>query len=354
MSADDLIKMATKNHVTLSDQDREVLLRFVDGAEGRFDLETLLADLSTAVRFSKSRYAKQDFTDSRQTELKSLLAKVNKTLSMACDLANDASKENEDLRAHRTFFSRVVASRRGDLPRLRVYTTNYDLVIEKSLDNLGLDYIDGFIGTVNRTLRMDVYSREYYTTIPPTNDRRPRRLADFLYFYKIHGSLNWRSRTDHSRTMVDRVLQIPNYSTTPYDDLSLIYPTPQKEADTLGYPYSDLLRAFGGTLSEPDTALLTFGYGFSDEHINRIIAQSLASNSTLAIIIVDPYLLQTDGDEDTLVDTPIARFAGIDDARVAAITGEDCTFVRFADTFLPAVSPEDEAAEKASAENAAD
>ena len=52
----------------------------------------------------------------------------------------------DPLLAHRTFLSRIVRSRRSNLPRPRIFTTNYDLVIESALDELGYPYIDGFSG----------------------------------------------------------------------------------------------------------------------------------------------------------------------------------------------------------------
>ncbi|HWT05486.1 MAG TPA: SIR2 family protein, partial [Xanthomonadales bacterium] len=302
MELSQFLQVAKSAEVRFSEAELEVLKRVTGGIAERFDLETILADLSTAVRFVNSRYARDEVGENSVEALRLVRAKVNRALALACDLATDESREEDELKAHKAFFARVLASRRSDLPRARVFTTNYDLVIEKALDVLGIDYIDGFVGTVNRTLRLDVYSREYYMATAIGSERRPRRLADFLYLYKVHGSLNWRSRANRVAAGSDRVVQISNYRATPIDDLALIYPTPQKEADTLGYPYSDLLRAFGSTLTEPDTALFTIGYGYSDEHINRIISQSLASNATLAIVLVDPFILETT-EEPALADT---------------------------------------------------
>jgi hypothetical protein len=323
---------------SFTDSDLDILARVSGEPKESVDIERLLADLSTAIRFANSPYARGEL----QHDASSLIqvrAKLNHTLTLACDLPK--GDDIADLKAHCVFLSRLLASRRGDLPRIKLFTTNYDLAIEKALDVLGVDYVDGFIGTVNRTLRLDVYSREIYVSAAVTGERRPRRLADFLYLYKIHGSINWRTRTQNG--VSERVVQVANYMGTPASDLALIYPTPQKEVDTLGYPYSDLLRAFGSVISEPDTVLVAIGYGYADDHINRIIAQALASNATLAVVNVDPYgLIEKYGDEYRLSSkTPAARFISQIDARISGITGPDCKFERFAETYLPALEADE-------------
>lgn len=338
MTVDSLSHSAADAGHPLSDEERRIVQRVAGGET--FDLEKLLADLSTAVRFTGSSYAQRERNEDGRDRFVEIRRKANRALAASCDLANDPDTLANDLAAHTLFFSRLLATRRSDLERIRLFTTNYDLVIEKALDTAGVDYCDGFVGTIDRILRMDVYAREYYTT--SSVDRRPRRLADFYYLYKMHGSINWRSRPDHRKSGSDRVIQVADYKSTNLDDLALIYPTPQKEEDTLGYPYSDLLRAFGSTLGEPDTALLAIGYGFADDHINRIILQSLASNPTLAIIVIDPFgILELKANVAEFIDTPAGRFVAAADARISCITGQRCRFGLLAETFLPSIDLDD-------------
>lgn len=337
MSPSDLSELASSHGQALSRAETEVISRLMGGA-ATIDLEHLLAELSTAIRYTSSAYANvgSNRADERRL-LTDVRAKLNRALALACDLGN-AGDASSLLRPHNVFFSRALSSRRADLSRLRVFTTNYDLAIERSLDVLGIEYIDGFAGTIDRTLRMDVYSREVYTVAASTSERRPRRLQDFLYLYKVHGSLNWRSRPGVGDNET-RVAQEASYNTTPVDDLALIYPTPQKESETLGYPYSDLLRAFGAVLAEPDSALLVIGYGFSDEHINRIIVQSLAANQTLAIFIVAPFdlMIQVDSSPALNTESSIGKFVSSrPDARISAIAGSASAFERFGETFFRA------------------
>lgn len=62
----------------------------------------------------------------------------------------------------------------GCLPRTKIFTTNYDLAFEHSLDALSVDYTDGFTGFVNRQFDPRALSDDSKTTL-----------------IKIHGSVNW-------------------------------------------------------------------------------------------------------------------------------------------------------------------
>ncbi len=59
----------------------------------------------------------------------------------------------------------------------------------------------------------------------------------------------------------------------------------KRHLETLEYPYADLFRDFSAALCRPNSALLTYGYGFGDDHINRAIADMLTIPSTHLVII---------------------------------------------------------------------
>ena len=288
-------------------------------------------------------------------DVAALRAKIANALARACDLPGppdevDPGYRDDPLLAHRTFFSRVVRSRRSNLPRPRVFTTNYDLVIERALDQLGYPYIDGFSGTVDRRLNMANFGLDFHRVDRASQDVLARAEGT-LYLHKIHGSLNWRavSGTD-AATGVDLldVHQVPGDGSLEGQRV-LIYPTTAKEGDTLAYPYSDLMRLLGDAVERDDTAIISVGYGFADAHINRILLRSLSTNPALNVFIADPYAvldklpLAAAIDDEDLVgtplrdsrhparDTPVGKLARADDSRVAVLTGEAGKFTRLAE-----------------------
>lgn len=65
----------------------------------------------------------------------------------------------------------------------------------------------------------------------------------------------------------------------------MIYPNAAKDRETTEYPYVELFRDFAAALCRPNNTLITYGYGFGDEHINRVIRDMLTIPSTHLVII---------------------------------------------------------------------
>lgn len=332
------------------------------------DLEKLLNGLqlasSLAAQAGQSSVTLGSGTDVRsyaKEEVDGLRQRINRALAEACRLPKDTEKldppfDVDPLLAHRTFLSRIVRSRRANLPRPRIFTTNYDLVIESALDELGYPYIDGFSGTVDRRLNLAFYGLDFHR-VETTTQSVLARADGALYLHKIHGSLNWRSSSERDRLTGLDSLEIKQGSGGA-DELVLIYPTSAKEGDTLAYPYSDLLRLLGDAVQQEDTAVIVAGYGFADPHINRLLLRSLATNSALNILVADPFAVLEDSDMaalssdaqqvqlDDLNVTPkqtaIAALANASDSRIAVLTGEHGKFTELA-RLMPGVSPQGEA-----------
>nr|WP_236907910.1 SIR2 family protein [Corynebacterium glutamicum]AMQ45207.1 Hypothetical protein [Corynebacterium glutamicum] len=325
------------------------------------DLEKLLNGLQLAVALS-SQMALDSITlgegSTAQSfsvdDIEGLRKKIGAALAFACRLPGepgsiDPDYRNDPLRAHRNFISRVVRNRRANLPRPRIFTTNYDLVIESALDQLGYPYIDGFSGTVDRRLNLSYYGLDFHR-VDTTSQQALARADSALYLHKIHGSLNWKAATEIEATTGVESLEVHQVTeeAASKGERVLIYPTTAKEGDTLAYPYSDLMRMLGDSVQQDDTAIISVGYGFADPHINRILLRSLAMNPALNVLVVDPYAVLEDSDmitaakNDDIVgttlseagftskSTAIAALATGTDARIAVLTGDFGKFTEFA------------------------
>jgi hypothetical protein len=316
------------------------------------DLEQLLNGLQLAASLARQAGqgsvalgAGEDAKAYPKEQVESLRRSINRALAEACRLPLEAAAleppfDVDPFRAHRTFLSRMVRSRRSNLPRPRIFTTNYDLVIERALDQLGFPYIDGFSGTVDRRLNLSYYGLDFHR-VETTTQSVVARAEGALYFHKVHGSLNWRSSVERDPLTGLESLEVKQtVDGIAGDDLVLIYPTAAKETDSLAYPYSDLLRLLGDAVQQEDTAVLAVGYGFADPHINRLLLRSLASNPALSLFVADPKAVLTDEDLVAVTDnadalgrslretgvepksTAIAALATGADSRIAVLTGD--------------------------------
>ena len=183
------------------------------------------------------------------------------------------------------------ASRTGTRDRLQIFTTNYDRCIEMGAEVAGLHLLDRFVGSlapIFRSSRLDVDM--HYN--PPGIRGEPRYLEGVARFTKLHGSVDWvntaksirRAGVPFGAASVDPYLQAPGLLGAEALQL-MIYPNSAKDRETAAYPYVELFRDFAAAVCRPNSTLISFGYSFGDEHINRVIEDMLTIPSTHLVVI---------------------------------------------------------------------
>lgn len=207
-------------------------------------------------------------------------------------LQTSSQKSSEVLRLLSSFLF-TFASRASSRERLHVFTTNYDRLVEYGCDVLGLRIVDRFVGQLSPVFRSSRLGVDLHYN-PPGIRGEPRYLEGVVRLTKLHGSVDWRHSVDASGIPEICRDGTPfgghagqDLPSSPAERL-MIYPNPAKDVETLEYPYADLFRDFAAATCQPNTALITYGYGFGDDHINRILRDMLTIPSThLAIISYD-------------------------------------------------------------------
>ena len=183
------------------------------------------------------------------------------------------------------------ASRTGTRERLNIFTTNYDRLIEAGSELAGLHLLDRFVGTLSpifRSSRLDIDM--HYN--PPGIRGEPRYLEGVARFTKLHGSIDWINTGGDIRRIglpfgskdLKNYLNAPGIENADVKKM-MIYPNAAKDRETAEYPYVELFRDLAAALCRPNNTLITFGYGFGDEHINRVIRDMLTIPSTHLVII---------------------------------------------------------------------
>jgi hypothetical protein len=175
------------------------------------------------------------------------------------------------------------SSRTATRDRLHIFTTNYDRFIEHALDSAGIYILDRFIGKLKPIMRMHKIELDYHYN-PPGIRGEPHYVEGVVRYTKLHGSLDWRLGDNeiykYPLPFGEELVDISN----PYDSY-IIYPNASKGIDTAYFPYSELFRDFSSAICRPNSVLVTYGYGFGDSHINRIIHDMLTIPSTHLVII---------------------------------------------------------------------
>ena len=291
-------------------------------------------------------------------KLEQLIEAIKKAIFEMCDIdrisfddnhflkkeENKEIKDKMEKEGRYTYHKSLLISllqRPLNLRRVNIFTLNYDLAFEYACDELGIEYINGFVGFNERNFRPEVYNYDFFFP-GDTTEGKVRRIERVIKYYKLHGSLNWVYKNQNKNNpyglyeipieLVRMKLTNKTNKTNNLGDI-MIYPTSSKKEYTLNFPYSELFRKFADRLQQPEAVLFVVGYSFYDEHINDIIYQALA-NPSFTLIIVDFYGTQSGGE--------IKRLNDLKDPRIIICQGEELgDFKYFSKELLPTMDQED-------------
>lgn len=239
-------------------------------------------DLRTAIELYKGL---EILGDKRITKLKEEINEYFRTLIINL-LANESTVQDKlNAISYLKWFIISFASRTATRDRLHIFTTNYDRFIEYALDAAGIYTLDRFVGKLRPLLRMHKIELDYHYN-PPGIRGEPRYVEGVVRYTKLHGSVDWkfcdgeiiRESLPFGQKLEHSQIQDP-FAT------KVIYPNSAKGIDTVYFPYSELFRDFSAACCRPNSALVTYGYGFGDSHINNIIFDMLKIPSAHLVII---------------------------------------------------------------------
>lgn len=180
-----------------------------------------------------------------------------------------------DLSIHETFL-RKVARRSTRQPRLKLFTTNYDLCFEAAANRIHFIAVDGFSHTNPQEFDGSYFG---YDFVRREQDREsPDYIPNVFHLYKLHGSVDWE--------LCERSIRRNAMPSHPL----IIYPRNSKFELSYDQPFLEMMSRFQIALRQPNTGLLVMGFGFNDAHVSQPILSAVRSNVGLRCLVVDPAL----------------------------------------------------------------
>ena len=241
---------------------------------------------------------------------------------------------NETLENYKTFIkliNTIILNRRSSIlsRQINLFTTNFDIFLEKSMEMLGVEYNDGFSGHFNSVFNLSNFKKSFFKRSLHYDNIYELPVFNLL---KIHGSLTWKKKTEEENIYFDKDLQViknikkiqisnkhlifesvkqklfKNCQNTikdlifytkdkklsqniedfikEYEKLSIINPTKEKFKETiLNRNHYELLRIYSTELERENTVLFVMGFSFEDEHIRDLTVRVANSNPTLKIYV---------------------------------------------------------------------
>jgi len=183
------------------------------------------------------------------------------------------------LETHVEFVRRL--ARRPD-PSIKIFTLNYDPLIERAAEKIRVRLYDGFCGYEHAFFDSSVFEERIGRLQWSFKGKRFQPTARPLLLLKLHGSLGWYNcdSQDIRRCAFSSLIANPN-------ERLMIPPQQRKANETMKQPYAALWSSFRGCLGQSTeliNRLVCIGYGFLDEHVNTLVENALArSDFTLLI-----------------------------------------------------------------------
>lgn len=248
---------------------------------------------------AKSIGLMKDFADDELSGMTANDFLTEKIIEVSKKVLNDTyefdedSRIKENLEDYSAFVKSIIdvlniSNSRQTPKTANIFTTNYDLFIEKAVDELLLNnrfvFNDGAKGYFKRQLDSSNYNQ--VVSYKGLNDNYISEIPS-VSLIKPHGSVNWQE--DQERIYIcDDVTKNP----------VIVKPTGLEGQDTfLNNHFHEMLRAFQLELDKPQTVLFVIGFSFQDKHIGKMIIRAL-KNPELMMYVFG----YTDSDKQTYMD----------------------------------------------------
>ncbi len=206
-------------------------------------------------------------------DLKTFLKAVEKAIVAKCR----GFLTNETTLASHCDLLRRLARLPNDKSRVRVFTTNYDVCLERAAGLIGLPVIDGFSHTYPQRFDGRHYEYDLVRRIP--NQREPLYVDGVFHLYKLHGSVDWKNSNG----------DIERDSAT--DEAVMIYPRATKYQLSYRAPFLEMMARFQFALRQANTTtVFAIGFGFNDDHLSEPILSALASNPHFNLVVATKAL----------------------------------------------------------------
>lgn len=289
------------------------------------DIDTDKQDIVTAVLYRE--YFEKVMLPNRKVNDKS---KYDEVFGNYCDFLN--------------IWNSILHNRCNNLrsKQANIFSTNIDLFIEKAAEETGVEFNDGFIGSVKPIFAEANFQKAVFKN--SIHFQNSTELPTFNLL-KIHGSINWKKDEDKvcndiALSLISNVQQtlsqvkgssFPEYKESntdilaqikgdynvqefrnAYDEFLIVNPTKKKFSETVfDVHFYELMRMMSNSLEKENSVLFVMGFSFADEHIRNIVKRALQTNPTL-VVFVFSYM-------DALKDRYVELFGG-NDANLIILT----------------------------------
>lgn len=183
--------------------------------------------------------------------------------------------------------------------QVNIFSTNIDIFMEKALEDIRVDYTDGFSWKIDPIFDLSNFKRSFFQRSIHFDHKSEIPVFNLL---KVHWSVNWvyenildtttekRIFLKSSLNHFDKTLLLKSWEEFNKEYKSkilVVNPEDAKFSDTvLNKYYYELLRIYSSELEKENTVLFVIWFSMADQHIREITKRAARSNPTLQIYII--------------------------------------------------------------------
>ncbi len=201
-------------------------------------------------------------------DIEDIIIQIEKIIKINCTLK---LPENA---AHSVFIEKIT-KRKVTLPRVKIFTLNYDTLFEQAGRKKNFTIIDGFSFSHPRTFS----GRNFDLDIVSRNSSRVKEEDNFVqkvfHLYKPHGSVDW---TKDANEIIQK---------DGVENPLMIFPKDSKYESSYEQPYFEMMSRFQQNLRNENVLLICIGFSFSDKHIVTAIIEALEQNPGFQLMVVN-------------------------------------------------------------------
>lgn len=244
------------------------LVKYTDKDEsGNYikNLEKLLSTASAATDF---------VADTVDIKIKETIEIIQESILNNCklDLPGDSP--------HQLFLEKIT-KRKVTLPRVKIFTLNYDTLFEQAGRIGNFTIIDGFSFSHPRTFS----GRNFDLDVVIRDKSRLKEEDNFVdrvfHLYKVHGSVDWEKKPNE-------IIQSESV-----ESALMIYPKDSKYESSYEQPFFEMMSRFQQSLRKENVVLVCVGFSLNDKHIVTVIKEALNQNSSFQLIMVNRSIRKT-------------------------------------------------------------
>lgn len=230
------------------------------------NLERLLSLANIAKDFVSDSV--EESKDIKKIDIDITIKKIEKVIKENCTLKLPSD-------APHLLFIEKVTKRKVTLPRVKIFTLNYDTLFEQAGRKNNFTIIDGFSFSHPRIFS----GRNFDLDIVSRNSSRVKEEDNFVqkvfHLYKPHGSVDWTREGNEivQRENVEKPL--------------MIFPKDSKYESSYEQPYFEMMTRFQQNLRNENVLLICIGFSFNDKHLVTAIIEALEQNPSFQLMVVN-------------------------------------------------------------------